>query len=134
MAMPALGADHITVGAPPLTDLVACSAMPRYQPGRWHQAIKDTPGVQFEDQPWQAPGQEAADCRAKVLGGGDPAAGGKAYDADIETGDYLAEGVLDEANEKDEVTRVRLEEALKRFSQVEDESKRFIQALQASLA
>lgn len=134
MAMPELGADNITVGAPLLSDLVACPAMPRYKPGRWHQAIRDTPDVEFESEPWRAPGQEAAARRAKVLAGGDPAAAGKAYDADVETKDYLAEGVLDEANQKDDVTRVRLEEALKRFSQVEDESKRFIQALQASLA
>jgi transaldolase len=44
--------------------------------------------------------------------------------------DYLKGDVLDKLNEEDEVTRLRLAEALKRFSLMEDESQKFIEELQ----
>lgn len=138
--MPELGADHITVGLPLLSDLATHTSMPPFKPGRWKQAIKDMQGVEAGDDTseWQASksrGPEAAERRAKVLAGGDPTTNGaNAPDADVETKDYLAEGVLDQVNEADEVTRVRLAMALERFSLMEEESKRFIEGLQASLA
>jgi hypothetical protein len=44
---------------------------------------------------------------------------------------YLEGSVLDDVNEKDEVTRLRLKEGLRRFGLMEDASRKLIEDLQA---
>lgn len=139
LAMPELGADHITIGIPLLTDLSQYDALPTHQKGQWKKPLRDIPGINephFIWANWNPARPDSEERRAKVLADADPAGESMSKDAELasDSVDYLQEGVLDEINQKDEVSRLRLAEGLRRFGLMEEESKKFIQGLQASLA
>lgn len=128
-----LGADHVTVGTPILTDLMEYSTIPEYRPGMWHVPFK----VQAEDKEreWHvwAPGKPS-DARMQALLKVDPASSVPAdkwtmASTDV---DYTAPGVVDQYNEADPATRDRLAMALKFFNGKETESKEFLEGLQAA--
>jgi hypothetical protein len=123
MAMHELGADNITVGIPLLTDLAAHSSLPVHQKGRYKVALDKLENAEWNK--WQ--GTKPAERKAKVL------AQDKSKLADGSV-DYLQPGVLDEVNEADEVSRLRLKAGLDRFAGKEEESRQYIQNLQATLA
>jgi hypothetical protein len=136
MAMPELGADNITVGLPLLTDLASYEALPAHQKGRWKQALSDVPGINdphFVWQDWTAKRPDAEARRAAVLAKANPMDEVMTKDARFTNPDtnYLEGSVLDDVNEKDEVTRLRLKEGLRRFGLMEDASRKLIEDLQA---
>lgn len=128
MAAAALGADHVTIGKALLEDLAFSDRLPKYRKGFWKVPVSkqvDTPGFAWED--WTPPvPNETADRIAKAL-----SKEKVTYSLDE---DYLADGVLDKYNEEDELTRGKLEEGLTRFAFWENETKKYIEELQAKLA
>jgi hypothetical protein len=118
-----LGADNITVGIPLLNDLATNSSLPVHQKGKWGVALNKLENAEWRK--WQ--GTRDAERKAKTLAQDTS----KLADGSV---DYLAPGVLDEVNEADEISRLRLHEGLKRFAAKEDESRQYIQNLQATLA
>lgn len=138
MAMPELGADHITVGLPVLTDLASYKALPAHEKGNWKKALKDFPGItepHFQWKDWNPPRPEERGKRMEEIAKCDPLSKVMQKDQKLASTDvdYLEDGVLDKLNEEDEVTRLRLAEGLKRFSLMEAESKKYIEELQAKL-
>lgn len=138
MAMPELGADHITVGLPILTDLASYKALPVHEKGNWKKALKDFPGIaepHFQWKDWNPPRSEERGKRMVEIAKCDPLSKVMQKDQKLASTDvdYLEGDVLDKLNEEDEVTRLRLAEGLKRFSLMEAESKKFIEELQAKL-
>ena len=138
--MPELGADHVTVGIPILTDLKSYHALPAHHKGHHHTAFRDLPGIgepHFMWEDWTPPQPNgAAKTRVKAFANSDPLSEAMCKDkraASVDV-DYLAEGELDRYNEEDEVTRLWLAAALKMFSAKEDESQALIQGLQKELA
>ncbi|KAL1406154.1 hypothetical protein Q8F55_007838 [Vanrija albida] len=123
-----LGADHITIGAPILTDLASSATLPPYARGMWKVPFADR-GDRESWAAW-APGKPS-DARMQALLGSDPVSGEGWAPADEQL-DYTAAGVLDGFNERDEATRTRLEAALARFSDQETESRKFLQGLMAA--
>lgn len=129
-----LGADHVTVGIPILSDIGAYSEVPNYKPGMWH--VPFATQAEDKEREWSTwvPGKPS-DARMQALLKGDPlsnvpAAEWKLASTDI---DYTEGDVLDKLNEADDATRTRLALALERFTKAEMQSKEFLEGLQASL-
>ena len=136
--MAELGADQNTILIGPLTDLLATSQLPVYSKGEeWQKRMKDTldnPNVQWAD--WNAPEPNASKKRMAELAKIDPLS--KEMQKDFKMAstdiDYLAEGVLDKCNDEDEVTRIRLKDAIDLFHGAEEDSRKEIQRIQALFA
>jgi len=137
IAMIDLGADHVTLGRPTLEDLTAISGLPTYTPGQWKVPISSQLSQpHFQYNTWSAPESEAIKKGQIAISKTDPYSKVMSDDwLNASTGiDYLADGVLDKANEEDEVTRVRLEIALKRFGVFEEESRKEIERVRKEVA
>ncbi|ORY25073.1 putative transaldolase [Naematelia encephala] len=135
LAMPELGADHVTLGRPILEDLMLHSQLPAHQKGFWKVPVRDQiDKPHFIWESWKAPPTEAS--RMKEIAKSDPLSKVMTKDWKLASTeiDYTADGVLDKYNEEDEVTRLRLALALQRFSLMEEESRKEIERLQAELA
>lgn len=131
LAAAELGADHVTVGIPVLTDLMEYSTMPEYRPGMWKVPFK----VQAEDQErewvaWQP--RSVSDPEIQALRKSDPLA--KSPECKVATfdTDYTVGDVLDKANDEDPATQFRLQFAIKRFADMEAQSKKFLDGLMAA--
>ena len=132
--MKELGADQVTILIGSLTDLLENAQLPVYSKGNeWQKRYKDinnTPNTQWAD--WNAPEPKASYKRMQELSHVDPLS--KVMQKDLKladpNADYLADGVLDKMNEEDEVTRLRLKDALVLFDGAENESKVEIERLQ----
>lgn len=136
--MPELGADHVTLGMPILTDLMSYDALPAHAKGNWKKAVKELPGItepNFMWKKWDPPRPEDKGKRMNEIAKSDPLSktmtkGWKLASTDV---DYLEGDALDNLNDEDEVTKLRLAEGLKRFALMEAESKKFIEELQQKL-
>lgn len=129
-----LGADNITLGKETLADLCLGPDAPKYRAGLWKVNVTEqVDQPDFEWERWEArPAQEASKRMAAV------ARADSLTKNDVDdwlvastTIDYLAPGVLDKYNEEDEATLVPL--ALQCFGVFEQESKEYIERLQARL-
>ncbi|BEJ14003.1 hypothetical protein CspHIS471_0311770 [Cutaneotrichosporon sp. HIS471] len=117
-----LGADNLTVGIPQLTDLMEFSTLPEYKAGMWgiplSEQAKDSARAWH---PWVP-----RDTRGSAI---------QAFRNDgpftFET-DYMADKVLDEANDADPETKERLAFALQMFAEMETQSRKFLEGLMAS--
>jgi transaldolase len=134
MAMVELGADHVTLGVPTLEDLTSGSGLSKHSKGQWKVSMKEQmkqPHFQWED--WKVKGKDVSTSRMEEVSKFDP--NSKMANEDWRTAstkiNYLAPGVLDKYNEEDVVTKERLALALKRFGVWEEESKKYIEAIQA---
>jgi transaldolase len=136
MAMPELGADHVTIGVSMLSDLAAFPSLPRYEKGQWKTNLREyadaNPHFIWED--WKAPTTKSEANVLKKVAKASPGTIAQEENRVNSKEDLLADGVLDKLNEEDLVTRVNLAEGLRRFAQCEEDSKRFIQSLQRELA
>lgn len=135
--MKELGADHVTILAGPLEDLLHASQLPPPTKGsQWQKRLSElgTPKLTWAD--WNAPEPTASKERVAKLATCDPL--DKTMNKDWKMArtdvDYLAGKTLDEYNEKDEVTRVRLKDAVEVFTQAEEESRVEIERLRTELA
>lgn len=130
LAMPALGADHVTVGPTLLEDLTSSDRLPRFHKGLWKVPTTkqmDAPGFAWED--WIPPlPSRTADHTARVTS---ELSECQLYSSNV---DYLADGVLDKLNNDDEITRDLLQDALAQFISWESKSQRHIESLQAKHA
>ncbi|AAW41950.1 transaldolase, putative [Cryptococcus deneoformans JEC21] len=134
MAMPELGVEHVTLLVGPMEDLCSTSRLPEYRKGgEWQVRVRselDKPNVKWAT--WSAPEPSASKKRMAEMAKSDPYSDlmqkhWKMASTDV---DYLADGVLDKYNEEDEVTKVRLRDALELFKGGEAESKVEIERLQ----
>lgn len=127
-----MGADHITVGIPVLTDLMEYSTLPEYQPGMWKVPFK----LQAENQAreWRAwEPRSVSDPEMQALLKSDPLSDipkDQWKVANFDT-DYTVGDVLDKANDADPATEYRLKFAIKRFADMEAQSKKFLEGLMA---
>lgn len=136
--MPELGADHVTLGLPVLSDLASYASLPKHSVGNWKKALKEIEGIDephFMWQKWDPPRPEDRGKRMNEIAKSDPLSKVMKKDQQLASTevDYLEGGVLDKMNEEDEVTRLRLAEGLKRFGLMEEESRKFIEDLQKKL-
>ena len=139
LAMVELGADHITVGIPVLTDLAHHQQLPAHKKGMYKTSIQDqigqSPDFIWED--WKPPSPSSLHAKMEELSKSDPTDKYMTQDwkmmgnGDV---DYLQTDVLDQCNEEDEVTKAALKEALTLFSKSEDQSREYIQRLQGALS
>lgn len=136
MAQAALGCDHVTVLPASIKDLLSTSKLPPHRANDEWGAARiytqiDQPNLVWEN--WSVPDKSpAAAERLAALATADPLGGKMQKDfkiASTET-DYLADGVLDEASEKDEATKFRLADAIETFKLAEDELFEFLAKLQ----
>lgn len=134
MAMPELGVEHVTLLVGPMEDLCSTSRLPEYRKGgEWQVRVRselDKPNVKWAT--WSAPEPSVSKKRMAEMAKSDPYSDlmqkdWKMASTDV---DYLADGVLDKYNEEDEVTKVRLRDALELFKGGEAESKVEIERLQ----
>ncbi|GFZ45842.1 hypothetical protein JCM24511_03574 [Saitozyma sp. JCM 24511] len=138
MGMVELGADHATILVGCMDDLLSTSRLPTYtKKGEWQTRLRsrlDEPNVKWAD--WAAPAPTVSQERMAAMAKADPL--GKKMNKDFEMAstdtDYLADGVLDKANEEDEVTRLRLHDALELFKGGEEESRVEIERLKGVYA
>lgn len=138
MAMKELGADHVTILAGPLEDMLHATQLPPPRKGtQWQKRlseISNTPNLTWSD--WTAPEPSVSKERLEKLAKCDPL--DKAMNKDWEMAstkiDYLEGKVLDDCNEKDEVTRLRLYDALDVFKKAEEESRVEIERLRKELS
>ena len=130
MTAAALGADHVTIGRALLEDLAFSDQLPKYQKGSWKVPVSkqvNNPGFGWES--WDPPlPNEISDRIAKVVSQTDPS---QIHNLDE---NYLADGVVDQYNKEDEMTRSKLEEGLNRFAFWENETRKHIEEVQASLS
>ncbi len=138
MAMVELGADHLTLGQPVLTDLAEHDRLPSHQKGMYKTAIHEQVGSDphFMWENWSAPVPESARTRMEEIAKSDPLRSKMTKDSKMASTevDYLQRNVLDECNREDEVTKVGVMAALESFSVSEEDSRKFIEGLQATLA
>ncbi|OXC65858.1 hypothetical protein AYX13_05235 [Cryptococcus neoformans] len=134
MALPELGADHATILVGCMEDLCSTSRLPEYRKGgEWQVRIRselDKPNVKWAT--WSAPEPSVSKKRMAEMAKADPLSAlmekdWKMASTDV---DYLEDGVLDKYNEEDEVTKVRLRDALELFKGGEEESRVEIERLQ----
>ncbi|GFZ48393.1 hypothetical protein JCM24511_06141 [Saitozyma sp. JCM 24511] len=137
LSMVELGADNITLNKLVLADLNAGPGVAKYHTGQWKVPVSELvrqPHFVWED--WIVPEASVSVERMAKVAKTDPLS--KFSDEDWFTAstevNYLAPGVLDRFNGEDEVTRVRLDTVLARFSTHETESKKYIEDIQAELA
>lgn len=136
MAMKELGADHVTILAGPLEDMLHATQLPPPTKGTQWQARLRTLG---EPNPtwsnWTAPEPSVSKDRMNKLVNCDPLdeTMNKDWKMASTDADYLAGSTLDEYNEKDEVTRMRLKDALDVFIKAEAESREEIERLKREL-
>ncbi|WVR05421.1 hypothetical protein IAU60_002436 [Kwoniella sp. DSM 27419] len=138
MAMAELGANSNTILADPMADLCSTSRLPVYKKGAEHQVryktILDKPDLSWADWTQHTPADQKT--RMDEIAKTDPfdklfSKDWKMASTDV---DYLAEGVLDKYNEEDEVTRLRLNDALNLFIGAENESRQEIERLRKEYA
>jgi len=131
MMAAALGADHVTIGRALLEDLAFSGQLPKYQKGLWKVPVSAQvckSGFAWED--WDPPApNETSNRIAKLLSVQSDTE--QLYSLDE---DYLADGVVDNYNDKDEMTRTKLEDGLQRFAFWENETKKHIEEIQARFA
>lgn len=135
LAMVELGADQNTILIGPLTDLLSTTKLPEYKKNsEWNKRVTkddiDQPNLQWAD--WKLPEPSVSKTRMAELVKADPLDKTMTKDWKMASPDvdYLADGVLDEYNEKDEVTRLRLKDAIDLFHGFEEQSREEIQRLQ----
>jgi len=135
LAMTQLGAEHVTLGAPTLNDLLAGPGVSAYKSGQWKVPVRDQMSqADFKWETWTPPTPESVQKHlaevAKVdkLSKEDP--DWMAHATEV---NYLEKGALDKANEEDEATKGRLKLALERFLVFEKDSVKFIEDLQSKL-
>jgi transaldolase len=135
--MKELGADHVTILAGPLEDMLHATQLPPPKKGtQWQQRLSklDAPNLTWAD--WEAPEPSISKSRMEKLADCDPL--DKVMNKDWEMAstdiDYLDGEVLDEYNRKDEVTRMRLKDALDVFIAAEEESRVEIERLRKELS
>ncbi|KAK8869560.1 hypothetical protein IAR55_000127 [Kwoniella newhampshirensis] len=134
MACPELGAEHATILSGLMEDLISTSRLPTYRKGgEWQVRVRselDKPNVKWAN--WTPSDPTVSKTRMAELSEADPLS--KVMEKDWKMAstdiDYLADGVLDKYNEEDEVTRLRLKDALELFIGGENESKAEIERLQ----
>lgn len=132
MAQLELGCDNVTVLPASIADLIASHKMPAHAAGEWSRRWNtqlDRADLEWSD--WPASSNDKA-ARLAKLAAADPFTGTadenfKIASTDI---DYLAPGVLDDFNEKDEVTKFRLADAIDTFKRGEDKLLDFIRDVQ----
>ncbi|WVQ69764.1 hypothetical protein V866_008021 [Kwoniella sp. B9012] len=135
MAMLELGADSNTILADQMEDLCSTSKLPKYKKGAEHQ-------VRFKNQlnnteiyweAWNKVEPAASKDRLKELATKDPLSKVMQKDWKIASTDinYLEDGVLDKYNKEDEITAIRLKDALELFYNGEENSRKEIERLQA---
>lgn len=123
LACAELGADHVTVGIPQLTDIMEFSTLPEYRPGMWGVPLS----VQAKDEgrawrPWTP--RAVSDPAIQALRDREGPA------ATFET-DFTAGSALDDANDADPATKERLAFALQMFAEMEAQSRKFLEGLMA---
>lgn len=131
--MAELGADQATILAGCLDDLMATSRLPAFKKGSHQKRIRadiDDPNLAYVS--WSLPEASASKKRMQDLAKTDPLSKVFNKDAQIASfdADYLADGVLDKMNEEDELTKIRLRDALELFINAEKESQDEIERLQ----
>lgn len=135
--MKELGADHVTILAGPLEDMLHATQLPPPAKGsQWQKRLSELgkPNPTWAD--WDAPEPGVSKERMAKLANCDPLdkvmnKDWKLSSTDI---DYLQGRTLDECNDKDEVTRIRLRDALDVFTKAEEESRMEIERLRQELA
>lgn len=134
MAQRELGCDHVTILPASLHDLLSTSRMPPYQPDEHSKRFFNDPNLVFSD--WKTPDLGESTERLAKLASADPYGGKMQADFKMASTDvdYLADGVLDECNRKDEVTRWRLEDAIATFKKAEDELFEWIAEVQGEVS
>ncbi|WRT67419.1 uncharacterized protein IL334_004390 [Kwoniella shivajii] len=134
MAMLELGADSNTILSDQMADLCSTSRLPVYKKGAEHQvrfrSLLDKPDSYWTA--WQKTEPATSLPRMQELSHADPLSKVMSKDWKIASTDvdYLAEGVLDKYNEEDEITRIRLKDALDLFYNGEEDSRKEIERLQ----
>ncbi|ORY28301.1 putative transaldolase [Naematelia encephala] len=134
MAMIELGADQVTILSNQLDDMISTTRLPAYVKGaEWQSRLRpqvDQPTFKWAD--WVAPEPTVSKTRMAQLAKTDPLS--KVMNADYVMADpnidYLADGVLDKYNQEDEVTRLRLKDAMDLFTGGQNESEAEIKRLQ----
>ncbi|OCF36384.1 transaldolase [Kwoniella heveanensis BCC8398] len=134
MAMLELGADSNTILADQMDDLCSATKLPVYKKGGEHQvryrSLLDQPSAAWA--PWASKEPAERKKRMEEIAKADPLSKVMSKDWKIASTDvdYLAPGVLDKYNEEDEVTRLRLKDALDLFYNGEEHSRQTIEKLQ----
>ncbi|KAK4685477.1 hypothetical protein P7C73_g4668, partial [Tremellales sp. Uapishka_1] len=138
MAMVEFQAEHATISDLVLDDLSRLTKLLPFHKGTWQVPVSKQLEEEgnFKYEGLDAPSPPASKDRMAELSKADPL--GKKMQADFTMAstdiDYLADGVLDKCNEEDEVTRLRLNDALVLFQGGEQESKATIERLQKEYA
>lgn len=135
--MKELGADHVTILAGPLEDMLHATQLPPPTKGQqWQKRLSELGKPSLTWANWDVPEPTASKERMKKLVDSDPLdktmnKDWKMASTDI---DYLNGKTVDEYNEKDEVTKIRLRDALEVFTAAEEESRVEIERLRKELA
>ena len=135
--MKELGADHVTILAGPLEDMLNASQLPPATKGQqWQKRLSELGKPNLTWANWDVPEPTFSEERMSKLVHSDPLdktmnKDWKMASTDI---DYLEGKTLDEYNEKDEVTKIRLRDALEVFSAAEEETRVEIERLRKELA
>lgn len=135
--MKELGADHVTILAGPLEDMLNASQLPPPTKGsQWQKRLSELgkPNLTWAD--WDAPEPSVSAGRMAELVKCDPLDKTMSKDWKMASTDvnYLQGKTLDEYIEKDEVSRIRLKDALDVFTKAEEESRVEIERLRKELA
>lgn len=125
LAQPELGCEHVTLHPGPIEDLLWATGQPALAGGKWKQRLAEyTP----ECTPWTAPSGPDMVKRDTQRAAHDPLG-----NAPTSPGvHYLADGVLDAANDADPATKQRFEDAMACFVRAEDNVLEFIADIQRS--
>ena len=131
-----LGADHVTLGEPTLSDLLHTQC-PAHKAGQFKIPISDQmnqPEFIWED--WKPTVPEESKRRMAEIAKSDPVSGLMSKDFKIADPslDYVDGNALEDAIKADEVARTGLEEGLHRFRLMEEASRDEILRLQKELA
>lgn len=134
MAQLDLGCNHVTVLPASLADLIAYDKLPPHRSGEWSErwvSRVDEPNLDWKE--WNISKPDHSEVLAR-LAHSDPfdKQAGKFTIASTDV-DYLADGVLDSFNERDEATKFRLADALETFKTAEDKLLAYIDDLRAGL-
>ncbi len=119
LACAEIGADHVTVGIPQLTDMMEFAGLPAYKKGRWGVPLREQ--AHGELAPWNP--REVGDPAIQAL----RAEGGASFATD-----FTAGVALDLVNDADPATRERLAFALQMFAEMEAQSRKFLEGLMAA--
>jgi transaldolase len=136
LAMKELGADHVTILAGPLEDMLNATQLPPPTKGQqWQKRLSELGKPNLTWAKWDVPEPTASEERMKKLVSSDPL--DKTMNKDWKMAsteiNYLEGKTLDEYNEKDEVTKIRLRDALEVFTAAETETREEIERLKKEL-